>query len=145
MEHLRMSGQSSRKNHGGCRVVHNAAAGNVQRDKSSFHIHRCVSPEHYHAVPKNSLAAHYVMADDKLRILAAMKTIWRERLTTVFPRQGHYALDPKAIATYPPADITVERIGDLVNCDLPAFLGTDKGAHEIGGKANTPSTANKRG
>lgn len=74
-------------------------------------------------------AEHYVMVDDKLRILAAMKTIWRERLTTVFPRQGHYALDPKAIATYLPADITVERIGELVNYDLPAFLDTAKTSH----------------
>ena len=63
----------------------------------------------------------YVMVDDKLRILTAMKQIWRERLTTVFPRQGHYALDPKAIATYPPADITIERIGELVNYDLGHF------------------------
>ena len=68
-------------------------------------------------------AEHYVMMDDKLRILTAMKKIWGDRLTTVFPRQGHYALDPKAIATYPPADITIERIGDLVNYDLPALLG----------------------
>ena len=75
-------------------------------------------------------ADHYVMVDDKLRILAAMKTIWRDRLTTVFPRQGHYALDPEAIATYPPAAITVERIGDLVNYDLPAWLGTAKAARE---------------
>ena len=75
-------------------------------------------------------ADHYVIVDDKLRILAAMKTIWHERLTTVFPRQGHYALDPKAIATYPPADITVERIGDLVNHDLLAFLDMAKGARE---------------
>jgi len=67
-------------------------------------------------------AEHYVMMDDKLRILAAMKKIWGTRLTTVFPRQGHYALDAKAIATYPPADITVERIGELVNYDLPALL-----------------------
>lgn len=52
-----------------------------------------------------------------------MKKVWGDRLTTVFPRQGHYALDPKAIATYPPADITLERIGDLVKCDLPALLG----------------------
>jgi len=66
-------------------------------------------------------AEHYVMVDDKLRILAAMKKIWSERLTTVFPRKGHYALDPKSIATYPPADITVERIGELVNYDLPAL------------------------
>ena len=68
-------------------------------------------------------AEHYVMMDDKLRILTAMKKIWGDRLTTVFPRQGHYALDPKVIATYPPADITIERIGDLVNYDLPALLG----------------------
>jgi FMN phosphatase YigB (HAD superfamily) len=63
-------------------------------------------------------ARHYVMVDDKLRILAAMKKIWREELTTVFPRQGHYALDPKIIASNPAADITIERIGDLVNYDL---------------------------
>jgi FMN phosphatase YigB (HAD superfamily) len=59
-------------------------------------------------------ARHYVMVDDKLRILAAMKKTWRDRLTTVFPRQGHYAFDPNNLAAYPPADITVERIGDLV-------------------------------
>ena len=67
-------------------------------------------------------AKHYVMVDDKLRILAAMKKVWRDRLTTVWPRQGHYALDPQAIATYPPADLTLERIGDLVNYALPALL-----------------------
>jgi FMN phosphatase YigB (HAD superfamily) len=76
-----------------------------------------------HDVEQRYPAEHYVMVDDKLRILAAMKRIWRERLTTVFPRQGHYALNPNAIATYPPADITVERIGELVNYDLPAFAG----------------------
>jgi len=62
-------------------------------------------------------ARRYVMIDDKLRILAAMKKIWGDRLTTVFPRQGHYALDPKNSATYPPADITVEHVGDLLNHD----------------------------
>jgi hypothetical protein len=55
------------------------------------------------------------MVDDNLRILATMKKSRGERLTTVWPRQGHYALDPQAIAMYPPADITIERIGDLVN------------------------------
>lgn len=68
-------------------------------------------------------AEHYVMVDDKLRILTALKKIWGDRLTTVFPRQGHYALDPKVIASYPPADITIERIGDLVKYDLTALLG----------------------
>jgi FMN phosphatase YigB (HAD superfamily) len=71
-------------------------------------------------------ARHYVMVDDKLRILAAMKAIWGDRLTTVFPRQGHYALDPKALATYPPADVTVERIGDLLGYDLPALAQNAK-------------------
>ena len=74
-------------------------------------------------------ARHYVIVDDKLRILAAMKKIWRDRLTTVFPRQGHYALDPNNLAAYPPADITVERIGDLVNYDLSALLGAAKAGH----------------
>lgn len=67
-------------------------------------------------------ARHYVMVDDKLRILAAMKKIWGHRLTTVFPRQGHYALDPGNIAAYPAADIAVERIGDLSGYALPALL-----------------------
>ena len=66
---------------------------------------------------------HYVMVDDKLRILAAMKDVWGDRLTTVFPRQGHYAFDAKNIAAYPPAAQTVEHIGDLVNYDLAAILG----------------------
>jgi FMN phosphatase YigB (HAD superfamily) len=72
-------------------------------------------------------ARRYVMVDDKLRILAAMKRIWGDRLTTVWPRQGHYALDRKAIATYPSADIMIERIGDLINCDLTALLGAHEG------------------
>jgi hypothetical protein len=74
-------------------------------------------------------ARHYVLVDDKLRILAVMKKILEERLTTVFPRQGHYALDPKNTATYPPADITVERIGDLINFDLPVLLRAALAGH----------------
>jgi hypothetical protein len=69
-------------------------------------------------------AGHYVMVDDKLRILTAMKQVWGNRLTTVFPRQGHYALDPNNLATYPPADVTVERIGDLIDYDLTTLLDT---------------------
>jgi FMN phosphatase YigB (HAD superfamily) len=72
-------------------------------------------------------ARHYVIVDDKLRILAAMKAIWGARLTTVFPRQGHYALDPANVSAYPPADRTVERIGDLVDCDLAALVGGGTG------------------
>ena len=68
-------------------------------------------------------ARHYVMVDDKLRILAAMKKILQDRLTTVFPRQGHYALDPHNLSTYPPGDLAIERIGDLLNYDFPALFG----------------------
>ena len=60
-------------------------------------------------------AKHYVMVDDKVRILAAMKEVWRDKLTTVFVRQGHYALDTASVAKYPPADVSIEAIGDLVN------------------------------
>lgn len=67
-------------------------------------------------------AAHYVMVDDKLRLLADIKKAWGERVTTVFPRQGHYALDPEITAKYPPADISIERIGSLLEYDLQALL-----------------------
>ena len=72
-------------------------------------------------------AGHYVMVDDKLRILAAMKNSWGARLTTVFPRQGHYALDAAETSKYPPADVTVERIGDLLTYDLPALRAAAAG------------------
>jgi len=72
-------------------------------------------------------ARRYVMVDDKLRILATMKRIWGDRLTTVWPRQGHYALDKLRILATPSADITIERIGDLLNCDLTALLGAHEG------------------
>jgi FMN phosphatase YigB (HAD superfamily) len=58
-------------------------------------------------------ADHYVMVDDKLRLLAAIKHVWADRVTTVFVRQGHYATDAKALARYPAADLTLERIGEL--------------------------------
>lgn len=67
-------------------------------------------------------ADHYVLIDDKLRILTAVKQAWGSRVTTVFPRQGHYALDPKIIASNPPADITLEAIGELIHWELPAIL-----------------------
>ncbi len=67
-------------------------------------------------------ADHYVLIDDKLRILSAVKEIWGERVTTVFPKQGHYAFDSNALAEYPPADIELAKIADLLTYDLPAFL-----------------------
>lgn len=67
-------------------------------------------------------ARHYVMIDDKLRVLARMKNEWHDRLTTVFPRQGHYASDPEIVAAYPSADLAVDRIRDLIAYERSAFL-----------------------
>jgi hypothetical protein len=69
-------------------------------------------------------ADHYVLVDDKLRILDAIKQLWKSRVTTVFVRQGHYAHDPGILEKYPPADISLERIGDLLNYDLTSFEET---------------------
>jgi FMN phosphatase YigB (HAD superfamily) len=69
-------------------------------------------------------ADHYVMIDDKLRILTEIKRVWGERVTTVFPRQGHYAHDTRIVSSFPPADLSIESIGDLLNYDLAALLAT---------------------
>jgi hypothetical protein len=67
-------------------------------------------------------ADHYVLIDDKIRILTDVKKVWGNKVTTVFPRQGHYALDPKIVAAYPPADITIVRIGELMNYSAESLL-----------------------
>lgn len=67
-------------------------------------------------------AERYVLVDDKLRILSAIKNVWGKRVTTVFPRQGHYARDPEILAKYPPPDINIERIGDLLDYELRDLL-----------------------
>jgi FMN phosphatase YigB (HAD superfamily) len=77
-------------------------------------------------VEQRYLARHYVMVDDKLRILAAMKNIWGDRLTTIFVRQGHYALDPKNAAIYPAAELSLGRIDDLMGCELGALRGASQ-------------------
>jgi hypothetical protein len=69
-------------------------------------------------------AQHYVLVDDKLRVLAAIKSVWGERVTTVFPRQGHYAHDPKILAEYPLGDINVDRIGELLHVEREALVAT---------------------
>ena len=74
-------------------------------------------------------ARHYVLVDDKVRILAAAKAFLGNRLTTVFPRQGHYALDSEEVAAYPPADMTIERIDELTSSHLPALLDAIDAGH----------------
>lgn len=73
-------------------------------------------------------ADHYVLIDDKLRILQAIKSVWKDRVTTVFPKQGHYANDPKQLAEYPAGEINLKRIGELVDYDLEDFLGVSDSA-----------------
>lgn len=71
-------------------------------------------------------ADHYVLIDDKLRILTAVKKLWGSRVTTVFPKQGHYANDPEVSAQYPAADVSVDRIGEVLKYDLQSLLGAAK-------------------
>jgi len=90
--------------------LYEAVDGNVL-----IYVHKEVELED---VERRFPAEHYVIVDDKLRLLDAIKTVWGSRVTSVFPRQGHYAHDPDALRRYPPADITIDRIGDLLEIDL---------------------------
>ncbi|HEY7168975.1 MAG TPA: HAD family hydrolase [Candidatus Binatia bacterium] len=74
-------------------------------------------------VEERYAAEHYVLIDDKLRILAAVKGTWGDRVTTVQPLQGHYAKDAAEQSRYPKADITIGRIGELVDYDLADLAG----------------------
>jgi FMN phosphatase YigB (HAD superfamily) len=103
------------------RKIQRAGLWDAVEGRVLIYIHK---EEMLDAMQERYPARHYVMIDDKLRILAAMKRVMRDRLTTVFPRQGHYAVDPSIITTYSPADIQVDRIGDLVEFSLSKFLGT---------------------
>jgi FMN phosphatase YigB (HAD superfamily) len=67
-------------------------------------------------------ARHYVLIDDKLRILSVAKKVWGTRVTTIFPKQGHYALDPAVLSQHPPADVELATIGDLVKYDLKQLV-----------------------
>jgi FMN phosphatase YigB (HAD superfamily) len=70
-------------------------------------------------------AQHYVLVDDKIRILTAIKTIWGKKVTTVFPKQGHYAMDEKEVAKYPKADISIDRIGDISDLKIEQFKSSN--------------------
>ncbi len=78
-------------------------------------------------VERRYAALRYVMVDDKLRILTAMKTAWGGRLTTVFVRQGRYARDANVLAAYPPADVSIDSIGELARGDLESLFGPSSG------------------
>jgi hypothetical protein len=90
--------------------IHEAVAGRVL-----IYIHK---EDELEDVEERYPAGHYVLIDDKPRILATVKKIWGDRVTTVLPRQGQYAHDEKVVASLPSADLTVERIGDLLAYDF---------------------------
>lgn len=98
------------------RKVEHAGIANAADGHVLIYIHK---EEALDDVERRYPAEHYVLVDDKLRILDAVKQIWGERVTTVFPRQGQYAHDAKLLSALPPADVTIERIGDLLHYDLP--------------------------
>jgi FMN phosphatase YigB (HAD superfamily) len=84
-----------------------------------IHIHKEQELDH---IAENYPADHYVLIDDKVRILTTVKRAWNSKVTTVFPRQGHYATDQSELAKYPRPDLTIERIAMLLNYDLPALV-----------------------
>ncbi len=100
------------------RKVERSGLWGVVEDRVLIYIHK---EDELANVERFYPARHYVLIDDKLRILAAVKSAWGARVTTVFVRQGHYARDGEALARYPSADVTLERIGDFATLDRGAF------------------------
>lgn len=113
------------------------------QDQVLIHIHK---EQELDCVERLYPADRYVLIDDKLRILAAVKQIWGDRVTTVFPRQGHYATDPAVLAVYPSADLTIARIGDLLDLDLPMLFGVTSPpmTRSNGGVGRTPTSRQER-
>ena len=101
------------------RKIERSGLWEVFKDQVLIYVHKETMLED---VEKLYPAQHYMMVDDKLRLLAAIKKIWRQRVTTVFVKQGHYANDPETLASYPSADIHVDHIHDLLGYNLAAFL-----------------------
>ena len=101
------------------RKVQRSGIGEAVDGRVLIYIHK---EEMLDQMRRNFPARHYVMVEDKLRILAAMKAVMGDTLTTVFVRQGHYAVDPAVLAAHPLADFNFERIGDLLNADVAAWL-----------------------
>ena len=91
--------------------IHDSGLFDVFEGAVLIYIHK---EQELEDVERRYPADHYVIIDDKLRILTEVKKIWDQKVTTVFVKQGHYALDEKIISSYPSADLTIERIGDML-------------------------------
>src|SRR6185369_91413 len=103
------------------RKVEHAGLAKVADGNVLIYIHK---EEALDDVERRFPAEHYVLIDDKLRILTAAKKAWGGRVTTVLPRQGQYALDAKVIRAFPSPDLSIERIGDLLDYDLARLRTT---------------------
>ena len=99
--------------------ISRSGLGNAVSGRVVIYVHK---EQELDDVEQRYPAGHYVLVDDKLRILAAVKNFWGARVTTIFVRQGHYATDPKILASYPSADISIERIGELLQYQFPELL-----------------------
>jgi len=97
------------------RKVEHAGIAKVADGNVLIYIHK---EEALADVERRFPAEHYVLVDDKPRILDAVKKIWGDRVTTVLPRQGQYAHDAKVLSALPPPDVTIEHIGDLLDHNL---------------------------
>jgi FMN phosphatase YigB (HAD superfamily) len=103
------------------RKVHRSGLWEAVDGRVLIYIHK---EQELATVAQHYPARHYVMIDDKTNLLHAIKTSWGERVTTILPRQGHYALDPRLMASHPPPDETVERIADLLKRDFTGLATT---------------------
>jgi FMN phosphatase YigB (HAD superfamily) len=110
------------------RKIERSGLGAAVEDRVLVYIHK---ERELDDVAQRYPADHYVLVDDKLRILAAVKQVWGPKVTTVFVRQGHYAHDPEILANYPPADVTIDRIGDLLEYATPTLIGAAAAASEV--------------
>ena len=99
--------------------INRSGVGNAVSGRVLIYVHK---EQELDDVEQRYPSEHYVLVDDKLRILTAVKKFWGSRVTTIFVRQGHYAADPKILASYPPADISIGGIGDLLQYQLPELL-----------------------
>ena len=100
------------------RKIERAGIRQLVGDRVLVHIHK---ERELECVERLYPGSHYVLIDDKVRILAAVKRIWGPRVTTIFPRQGHYAHDPALLAASPAPDLAITGIRDLLDHDLPAL------------------------
>jgi len=104
------------------RKIERSGLGEAVEGRVLIYIHK---EKELDDVEQRHPADHYVLVDDKVRILTAVKQVWKDRLTTVFPRQGHYA-HAADVASYPTPDVTIARVGELVDWDLPALVAAGK-------------------